>query len=387
MRRSILVLAMGAAALFSLHVEGAPPVVAQPAAPLAVSAADGSVDLQRVPALAKTRPANPTKITPTATQLVELETPAAYAAVPKMAKVSVAGKVASILCKADAVKFRWPLDGNAGQAWGTNNYTDLDPAGGGAKRDYKGAIGGLAINYDGHRGYDIDVGSFREMDQNKVAARAAAPGEVVEIREDQPDRNLSCTGSANYVAVRHINGFTSFYLHLKKNSVSVKKGDKVVAGQALGIVGSSGCSSWPHLHFEVHDCDDNWVEPAKLAMWQAQPETLEKSGVLDVFIRQGGYAPQSSQIAEMPPNPQTLPRGATFGIGISYLSRDGDEITVGAFTTAGAVKRVSYETTGRYGHRIAGVTTVDLPSSYSGPVYVSVFINGELKAIRLVTVN
>ena len=53
----------------------------------------------------------------------------------------------------------------------------------------------------------------------------------------------------NHIIVRHDNGVETLYAHL--NSISVSKGEKVLRGQRIGAVGSTGNSSGPHLHFEV----------------------------------------------------------------------------------------------------------------------------------------
>lgn len=53
----------------------------------------------------------------------------------------------------------------------------------------------------------------------------------------------------NYVLVRHADGFSTYYAHLK--SVAVKKGDKAKVGGKLGTVGNTGWSTGPHLHFEI----------------------------------------------------------------------------------------------------------------------------------------
>lgn len=48
-------------------------------------------------------------------------------------------------------------------------------------------------------------------------------------------------------------GLTSLYAHMMVGSTQVEKGDEVYAGQVIGKVGSTGRSTGPHLHFELHD--------------------------------------------------------------------------------------------------------------------------------------
>ncbi len=55
----------------------------------------------------------------------------------------------------------------------------------------------------------------------------------------------------NCIAIRHSDGVYSIYGHLKHNSQTIKKGDKVKAGQEIGQIGVSGSSFFPHLHFEM----------------------------------------------------------------------------------------------------------------------------------------
>ena len=61
------------------------------------------------------------------------------------------------------------------------------------------------------------------------------------------------SGYGRLVEIDHGHGFKSRYAHLK--SISVKKGDKVAIGDTVGLMGSSGRSTGPHLHYEVwfHD--------------------------------------------------------------------------------------------------------------------------------------
>ncbi len=59
----------------------------------------------------------------------------------------------------------------------------------------------------------------------------------------------------NVVKIKHADGTESVYGHVKHNSITVKVGDTVKAGQKIAVVGSSGYSSGPHLHFEIRNSD------------------------------------------------------------------------------------------------------------------------------------
>jgi murein DD-endopeptidase len=48
-------------------------------------------------------------------------------------------------------------------------------------------------------------------------------------------------------------GRYALYEHMQRNSLRVKKGDRVKTGQVLGLIGNSGNSDLPHLHFSLHD--------------------------------------------------------------------------------------------------------------------------------------
>jgi murein DD-endopeptidase MepM/ murein hydrolase activator NlpD len=61
-------------------------------------------------------------------------------------------------------------------------------------------------------------------------------------------------GGGYIIKIRHkVNGewITSSYMHLRKGSISVRKGQKVVEGQAIAESGNTGASTGPHLHFEI----------------------------------------------------------------------------------------------------------------------------------------
>lgn len=55
-------------------------------------------------------------------------------------------------------------------------------------------------------------------------------------------------GFGNVVMVKHANGHSTVYAHLSK--INVRKGQSVAQGQTVGLVGSTGWATGPHLHFE-----------------------------------------------------------------------------------------------------------------------------------------
>ena len=78
---------------------------------------------------------------------------------------------------------------------------------------------------------------------------AARGGTVVKTENGQTGRGNDPSG--NFVRVLHEDGTMGVYLHLKKGSVSVREGQRVVVGSALALSGNTGNSSGPHLHFVV----------------------------------------------------------------------------------------------------------------------------------------
>lgn len=66
-------------------------------------------------------------------------------------------------------------------------------------------------------------------------------------------------GYGNCIRIRHAYGFETLYSHQSKNLV--QKGDKVKAGQAIGLTGRTGRATTEHLHFEV-SCNGRRMDPA-----------------------------------------------------------------------------------------------------------------------------
>jgi fibronectin type 3 domain-containing protein len=143
----------------------------------------------------------------------------------------------------------YPLAANLDRDALVNNFVDLDPGGG--LRDW----GCYERTYNGHNGHDINPG-IDVCDRMNIGVPifAALDGTVVDAHDGEEDRSgceypLEGTPPANYVVLGHGGTQYTLYWHFKKGSVRVQAGDNVRAGTELGLMGSSGWSTGPHLHF------------------------------------------------------------------------------------------------------------------------------------------
>ncbi len=67
-------------------------------------------------------------------------------------------------------------------------------------------------------------------------------------------------GFGNFIVIDHGHGYRTLYAHLSKRLV--KRGDKVSRGQVIGLLGNTGRSTGPHLHYEIHK-NKKTVNPMK----------------------------------------------------------------------------------------------------------------------------
>ncbi len=79
--------------------------------------------------------------------------------------------------------------------------------------------------------------------------------------------------------VRHVDGTVARYIHLKKNGVLVRLGNKVRQGQKIALSGNTGQTGGPHLHFDVQRCGPN-LPPNynKLPCGMTVPVTFRNAG-------------------------------------------------------------------------------------------------------------
>lgn len=73
--------------------------------------------------------------------------------------------------------------------------------------------------------------------------RATGDGKVISIKKDR-------SGFGNHIMISHGYGYETLYGHLEE--MEVKVGQTVKKGEVIGTVGSTGTSTAPHLHYEVH---------------------------------------------------------------------------------------------------------------------------------------
>ncbi|WP_338364698.1 M23 family metallopeptidase [Candidatus Xenohaliotis californiensis] len=67
-----------------------------------------------------------------------------------------------------------------------------------------------------------------------------------------------------YIKITHDHSYTTLYAHLNSIKNGIKRGSKVQKDQLIGFVGSTGCTTGPHLHYEVIHGNIN-VDPLKVA--------------------------------------------------------------------------------------------------------------------------
>ncbi|WP_169727855.1 M23 family metallopeptidase [Desulfovibrio inopinatus] len=114
------------------------------------------------------------------------------------------------------------------------------------------------LTYDGHKGTDFRILDHEAFERG-VPVRAAEQGVVLRVRDGMTDMRLqhgdedrvAKREAGNAIIVQTPDGTLTLYAHLRKNSLRVAAGDHVKKGDTLGIVGLSGLTEFPHLHFEV----------------------------------------------------------------------------------------------------------------------------------------
>jgi murein DD-endopeptidase MepM/ murein hydrolase activator NlpD len=138
----------------------------------------------------------------------------------------------------------------------------LIPVGGAARIAQRFAIDFVQLREDG-RTFTGDAKDNRNYRCYGAEALAVADATVVAVKDGIPENIPGINSRAvpitletiggNYVILDLGDGRYAFYAHLQPGKIRVKQGDKVRRGQTLGLVGNSGNSTEPHLHFHISD--------------------------------------------------------------------------------------------------------------------------------------
>ncbi len=190
----------------------------------------------------------------------------AYSQVPEFLKwQSENGYVKQRSLNANHVLFSWPMRVNSNyddipNYYMIQNYVD-QTWGNGSSDDWRCS----GRTYEGHEGLDINLFPFwwRMKDNDNVFAAAAAPGIVISV-EDGINNDDNCANDgmgANHIAILHADSTITRYLHIKTGSALVQVDQYVEEGKLLCHIASSGRSSNPHLHFDVRNKNNDWIEP------------------------------------------------------------------------------------------------------------------------------
>lgn len=230
-----------------------------------------------------------------------------------------------------------PADCTLGETCFIQNYVDTDPGPG--RRDF--ACGHLS--YDGHTGTDFAVPTLADMARG-VAVLAPADGTVTGIRDGMPDIAINAPGApplngrdcGNGVAIDHGGGWTTQLCHLAQGSVRVRSGDRVAAGQPVGLIGLSGNTEFPHVHLSLRK-DGAVVDPFR----PQAADTCDTAPGAGLWVEPLAYLPAAftgTGIATQPPDfaqvlaglptPETLPAsGPALVVWAAFMGpRTGDRL-------------------------------------------------------------
>ncbi len=176
-----------------------------------------------------------------------------------------------------AAKLRLPFDGSWFVLWGGRTYEENRHT---PVPDMRFAMDVFIV-----RGAGTFTGAGKRNEDYFAWGQpmlAPADGVIVDVVNDTPDNqpNVARPGAVfgNLVVIDHGGGEFSLLGHLQHGSVTVKKGQRVSAGQQIARCGNSGMSTEPHLHYQLMD-DGDWKRaqglPAEFTDYLANDRFVE----------------------------------------------------------------------------------------------------------------
>ena len=90
-------------------------------------------------------------------------------------------------------------------------------------------------------------------------------------------------GCGNEIVIQHTYDYSTRYCHLDKFHSGIKKGKKVLQGETIGYVGSTGLATGPHLHYEFK-IGNKHIDPVKLKLPSAEPISNNLKSDFDTLV-------------------------------------------------------------------------------------------------------
>jgi len=87
------------------------------------------------------------------------------------------------------------------------------------------------------------------------------------------EADYNAGGYGNDVIINHGYGYETLYGHMYK--IKVRRGEHIIRGEVIGYVGSTGKSTGPHCHYEVHK-DGQPVDPVYYFYNDLTPEQYDR---------------------------------------------------------------------------------------------------------------
>ncbi len=189
-------------------------------------------------------------------------------------------------------------------------YFDHDASGGTEDWNCSGST------YDGHRGSDFSLAGGNGAIDTGYDIVAAADGVVRSTADGFFDHCTACPASGasttcglgfgggfgNHVAIDH-GSYTVYYAHMRTGSVRVSPGERVTCGQVIGQIGSSGCTTGAHTHFEPRPLAGAYLtafDPFAGSCSATSPSR---------WVSQGAHRAMPAPTCDGTPPPPTCPSG------------------------------------------------------------------------------
>jgi len=99
----------------------------------------------------------------------------------------------------------------------------------------------------------------------------------------------------NLVILKHPNGYKTYYGHLSKIHERLRQGLEICQGSLIGLVGSTGLATGPHLHFEMR-INDRPINPLSISVPRGRAITAKSAAKFEHF-----KAEQDVELASIPP--------------------------------------------------------------------------------------